>query len=367
MLIVVIIILAIFFLWTAFNSLFMPKLPVNGRLSHVAKVSILVPLRNEERNAAPLVKSLRALTYPELEFVMLDDQSTDLTLSILGKEAGGDDRFRFLSGKELTEGWVGKVHACDQLQKEAHGEYLLFLDADVRLQPQAVENSLSLMQSRGAKLLTGFAAFEVPSFLSKLLVPMQQFVVFFHLPLALANRTMRPSTTAAHGGFMLFERNAYREMGGHEEVRSSLVEDVHIARKMKGSGHRVLLANITGQISCRMYERNGEVWEGFLKNIYNGIGRSAPMAFGLTLFYFFFYVLPLPWVLYGIFTGQPLYVVPYILIVLQRMIVDIITHQRWTLAFLMPLSALAFIAILNASMWTSWRKKSYQWKGRHYS
>ncbi|PAQ14679.1 glycosyl transferase family 2 [Bacillaceae bacterium SAOS 7] len=359
--------LVIFVLWTWINAQFLPKLPQKAQVQGKPLVSVLVPLRNEERNAKGLVQSLQSLTYPHLEFILLDDQSTDQTLTILQETIGQDRRFQLLTGKELPPDWVGKVYACHQLQQQAKGDYFLFIDADVRLKPSIIKRSLTLLQQKNAKLLTGFSAFEVPSFLNKLLVPMQHFVVLFHLPIVLANYTNLSATTAAHGAFMLFERTTYQKIGGHQAVRASLVEDVHFARQLKKQGERVLLANITEQVICRMYETNREAWEGFLKNIYIGLGRSPLLVFCLTLFYSVFYIIPLIWLIYGLVSGQWLYCIPYLLTVLQRFYVDKLTNQRKFIAWLMPLSALAFIAIMHASMCKSWLKQSYQWKGRQYS
>lgn len=360
-------VISAFLLWTVFNSFFLPSLPAKANLSSAPTISVLIPMRNEEHNAATLITCLKAADYPNTEFIILNDQSTDRTGEILSRLTAGDSRFTLLQGRELPAGWVGKVHACHQLQQHAHGEYLLFIDADIRFVPEAFGQALSLMLQKNAKLLSGFPAFDVPPFLSKLLVPMQHFVVFFHLPMAVANRTNVPSTTAANGMWMMFERRAYDTIGGHAAVSDSLVEDVHIARLMKASGKKMLLANITRSVRCRMYDTNHDVWEGFLKNSYAGIGRSPLMAAGLSLFYGAFYVAPLFLLLYGLFSAKPLYVVPYALTVLQQLYVLFMTRQHWQLAFLMPAQAGAMIAVLLHSMWKSWRKKPYSWKGRQYS
>ncbi|QBP39679.1 glycosyltransferase [Paenisporosarcina antarctica] len=366
MLAAIIICLLVFFLWTIINSMFLPSLPKEAKLNAYPLISVLVPMRNEMRNAQAFIHNIQQLTYPNMEVIVLDDQSTDLTKSILHKAIGLDRRFRMISGKPLPVGWVGKVHACDQLQKLANGDYLLFIDADVRLQPQTIEKSLMLLQTKRAKLLSGFPSFEVPTLLSKLLVPMQHFVVMLHLPIALANWTITPATTAVNGAFMFFEHAAYRKMGTHRAVHSSLVEDVHIARKMKEQGYRVLLANITKNVSCRMYATNGETWEGFLKNIFVGVGRSIPIVIFLTIFYSVFYILPMFLLVYGVVTFQPLYVLPYVILTLQKAFVDWKSNQQLYISCLMPLSATALVAVLWGSTWKAWRKQPYNWKGRNY-
>ncbi|HSI66638.1 MAG TPA: glycosyltransferase family 2 protein, partial [Planococcus sp. (in: firmicutes)] len=192
----------------------MPRLPKKPDLVSEPLVSVLVPMRNEERNVEALIKSLRASSYNRMEFIVLNDQSTDRTQEKLEAAIGQDPRFTILQGRQLPEGWVGKVHACHQLQEAAGGDYLLFIDADIQFKPQAIEQSLALMNRRHAKLLTGFPAFEVPPFLSKLLVPMMHFVVFFHLPIMLANFSRFRAATAACGMWMMFERKSYEKMGG---------------------------------------------------------------------------------------------------------------------------------------------------------
>ncbi|HSJ39296.1 MAG TPA: glycosyltransferase, partial [Planococcus sp. (in: firmicutes)] len=199
------------------------------------------------------------------------------------------------------------------------------------------------------------------------LVPMMHFVVFFHLPIMLANFSRFRAATAACGMWMMFERKSYEKMGGHASVRGSLVEDVHIARNMKAGGSRVLLTNITASVSCRMYETNAEVWEGFLKNSYAGIGRSPIIAAGLIAFYTAFYISPVFLALYGVVSGAPLLLIPFALIVVQRVYVDLITGQKWYLSPLIPLQAAAMIAVLIESMRKHLKKQPYSWKGRNYT
>ena len=356
-----------FLAWIIINRLFLPALPKDPRLSADPLVSILVPMRKEERNVETLIKSLKNSSYDYTEFIILNDQSTDGTQEELERVIGRDSRFAILQGKELPQDWVGKVHACHQLQQAASGEYLLFVDADVRFRPKAVEQSLALMQRKKVHLLTGFPAFDVSPFLSKLLVPMLHFVILFHLPIALANYTNFKAATAANGMWMMFEANSYRKIGGHAAVYTSLVEDVHIAREMKAHGFKVVLANITMSVKCRMYSTNSEVWEGFLKNSYAGIGRSPILAVGLILFYSAFYLLPLFIAVYGLLHGLYSWIIPYLLTVAQRWYVDMVTNQRWYLAFLIPLQAAAMLGVLIQSMWKSLKKQPYSWKGRHYS
>ncbi|WP_226658075.1 glycosyltransferase [Pseudalkalibacillus hwajinpoensis] len=362
--------LGLFLFWTIINSLFMPRLKKTGDENGL--VSILVPLRDEERNVKGLVHSFKKLTYHNFEVLFLDDHSSDQTLRLLQKHTKNDTRFTILKGNVLPEGWTGKVYACHQLSEHARGEYLLFNDADLRLSPDAVQASLALMKRKRASMLTGFPAFPVSLFLEKLLVPLQHFVVFFHLPLAPANKTTLPSFTAAHGAFIMVHKETYKQVGGHNTIRDTLLDDIDLAKAFKRKGKHVLLANITKMVTCYMYQTNREVWNGFTKNLFPGLGRSRFLIAVLFLFYGCFYVGPLVFFLIGLYTTftdsfQFNLFIPYLLIVLQKAWIDVKTNQRVTLSFFMPLSAIAFMMLLIHSMRTGLKQKGYVWKGRTYS
>lgn len=360
-----IVILSCFVLVSLINVLTMP---VFDRIDHQlkGKVSILIPMRNEEKNVFGLVESLKKIEYPQLEFIILNDQSTDQTEEFLRKAIAEDSRFQVMEGNTLPEGWVGKVHACHQLGKAASGDFYLFLDADVRVDSKVIHQSMYIMEKYQSKLVTGFPRFPVKPFLGKLLVPLQHFFIFFHLPNGMANHTTKPAFTAAHGAFMFFEQKAYKTIGGHESVKNSLIEDIHITRMTKKLGFKATLTNITTSVTCYMYDTNNEVWEGFLKNIYVGLGRSPIGAVLVSGFYLLFYASPLGFALWGLLTNEWIWLVPLILVYIQTFIIDAATRQNLYHFLLMPFSAIALTILLWSSMVKSLKKKGYQWKGRVY-
>ncbi len=350
----------------------MPKLKDGISSNSSRLVSILIPVRNEERNIKPLIDSLSKLNYKNFEVLLLNDQSTDLTKTYILSSIENDPRFKLIEGKVLPEGWAGKVHACHQLSKQAKGELLLFLDADIRLHKNTLQTAVHFLESKSGKLLTGFPRFPVTHLLEKWLVPMQHFLIYFHLPLFFANYTKLTSASAAHGSFMLFEKDSYLKIGGHEKIKKSLLDDVHLTRLMKQHDQKVLLSNITSFVTCYMYTSNKEVWDGFKKNIFVGIGRSVFLAILLTLFYLLFYILPGIILLFGLtrlFLLQNINLLlfcPYFIIVLQKCFIDWQTKQKLTLGLSMPLISCTFISLLVTSMITSLTKKGYSWKGRTY-
>ncbi|WP_226578183.1 glycosyltransferase [Halobacillus litoralis] len=353
-------------LWTVWNSLFLYPLKRNGTSKNDASVSLLVPLRNEADNVDGLMDSLMALTYPNVKVVLLDDHSEDGTYNKLKARAGEDPRFRVIQGRPLPEGWNGKVHACHQLSKEADGDYFFFLDADARVASDIIQLTIETMQKKDAAMLSGFPNYPNNHFLGHMLVPLQHMVVLLHLPLFMANRTTKPMFTAACGIFIMIEKEAYEAIGGHESVKGSLVEDVHLAREVKRHGYKMILANITSSALSYMYDNAEETWGGFKKNLYTGIGRSTIMVLFLTVFYSIVFLLPGLFAVYAIFSGSFFWLLPYLLTVSFKMYVDARTgHPLW-LSFFIPVSAVLLISMMWSSMLVHKRGKSYQWKGRSY-
>lgn len=364
--IILISILLLFSIWTILNLTFLPNLKSNFLLPEQPLISILVPMRNEARNVGNCITMLKNLSYENLEIIIYEDQSTDHTYPLLQQEIGEDARFQVIRGVPLKEGWIGKVHACSQLRQHAHGQYLAFIDADVTLHTHTLTNALARAKQYNASLVTGFPKFHYVNWLDQLLIPMMHFIVYFHLPIALANFTTIPSTSAANGAFMFFKATSYDQVGGHEAVKSSLVEDIHIAQRLKRHGFRVLLTNITDYVQCQMYETSKETWEGFTKNIFVGIGRSIPIAIGLTIFYTLFYIMPFIFVFYGITIGQLLFMLPYAITVVHRMICDLTSKTPFYYSLAIPASAMVLVCILWRSIFLSKTGEAYTWKGRSY-
>ncbi|SDN39229.1 Glycosyltransferase, catalytic subunit of cellulose synthase and poly-beta-1,6-N-acetylglucosamine synthase [Alkalicoccus daliensis] len=358
--------LALLFVWTIFNTISLPGMKNQFMPQTDAPlVSVLIPLRDEERNIPALINSLKNLSYNNVEFIFLNDNSTDNTDALLKEYIDGDARMKIISGKKLPEGWVGKVHACYQLAQYGRGEFFLFLDADVRVDPMVIQRSLALFK-KGTGLITGFPHIPLKSFLGHLLVPMQHFFVYVHLPVLLANKTLWSKATAAHGAFMMFRAEAYHAIDGHKSVKNSLTEDIHIAKELKKHGWYVSLVNNTNFVSCYMYETNKEVWHGFAKNFFPGLGRSLTAAFGLTVVYMGLFILPALIAFMGILSLNLVYFLPLLLTFSIKLTVDVFSNQKLYLFLLFPLSAAAMLAMLAYSAYLGISRKGFDWKGRKY-
>lgn len=247
------------------------------------RLSILIPARNEEKTLPLLLHDLLGQDRFPLEIIVCDDHSDDRTYDIADRLSKQYPCLRVFRGEALPPGWLGKNFACYQLARRAQGDYLLFLDADVRINGQAIGQALSLAQQRQTGLLSVFPRQLMLTAGEKSTVPLMTYILLTLLPLRLVYRVPDQSAlAAANGQFMLFEAPAYRELQPHRAVRHEAVEDVAISRLYKKSGGRVACLTGIGGISCRMYTSRRDAIDGFTRSIAGFFGGSLLLA---TLFW----------------------------------------------------------------------------------
>jgi glycosyltransferase involved in cell wall biosynthesis len=238
-------------------------------------VSVLIPARNEERVIAASLASLLASRRVEIEIVVLDDASTDRTAEIVRGFAEKDARVRLRSSPPLPHGWNGKQHACHALAQAARSDVLCFLDADVRLAPEALASMSSFLGRSGCDLVSGFPRQETATPLECLLLPLIQFVLLSYLPLAGMRTIPAPGFAAGCGQFLMVRRDAYRKSGGHAEIRTTMHDGLLLPQLFRRHGLRTDIADLTHLAACRMYQNASEVWRGLAKNATEGMAAPA--------------------------------------------------------------------------------------------
>jgi cellulose synthase/poly-beta-1,6-N-acetylglucosamine synthase-like glycosyltransferase len=252
-------------------------------------VCVIVPAHNEEHAIQPLLESLLAQDYPDLRVLLCLDRCTDDTAGIVQRTVGGDSRFRILTITDCPEDWAGKVNAAwtgATAPEAAEAEYLLFVDADTALDPSCIRATVALMEHREIHLLSLLSTLTTDRWFEWLVQPAAGLELIRQYPIARANRPER-RRAFANGQFMLFRREAYQAVGGHEAVHSELLEDIALARRMAEARRPAGLFLADGMVRCRMYES----WETFQrgwKRIYTEAARckvrrlrQAALAAGL--------------------------------------------------------------------------------------
>jgi len=361
---------AALFVWNAI----LYREPRSTTGANLEPVSVLIPARNEERSIAAAVNSVLQSRGIEFEVVVLDDSSTDRTAEIVAAIAARDSRVRMKSAPPLPVGWNGKQHACFVLASLARYDTFCFLDADVRLQPEALARMSAFLNTSRSALVSGFPHQETETFLEWLLLPLIHFVLLAYLPLAGMRLFPRvPGFAAGCGQFLLVLRDAYYRSGGHANIPTTMHDGLLLPRLLRMHGFRTDIADLTNLATCRMYHNAAEVWNGLAKNATEGLAApSRILLFSLLLF--FGQVAPILLAALMIFT--PLVVASqlrgWIIVAvaasfLPRFMAVVRFRQRFASAVLHPIG----IAVLLVLQWYAFVRKltgqQATWKQRAYN
>ncbi|WP_426954886.1 glycosyltransferase [Muricoccus radiodurans] len=330
-----------------------------GRPAEGTLVSLLIPARDEAENIAACLDAALASTGVAIEVLVMDDGSRDATAEIVAARAAVDPRLRLLHAPALPPGWTGKVHACARLAEAARGTHLLFLDADVRLAPDAAARMAAQAQARDLALVTGVPRQVIGTIGEALTVPAINLLMMGYLPGAGRAETAHPSMAAACGQLILVERGAYEAAGGHAAFRGQLHDGLLLARNLRAAGHRTEVVEGASLATCRMYQGFRESWRGFLKNAHEGM--ATPVGLPIWTFLLAGGHL-LPWLLLPHPAAAAALVLTY---VTRAAITWRAGEPSWTI----PLHPAA-IAVALAIQWTALVRtrlgRPAGWKGRAY-
>jgi glycosyltransferase involved in cell wall biosynthesis len=274
-----------------------PRLSASVVPPCLPSISVIIPAYNEEINIRDCVASVLQSNLPnsqQLKVLIADDESTDNTNLIARELVAQDRRVQLISvpPRPANEVWLGKNWACTQAAASAQEEYLLFIDADVRLDAEAIAVALTHAKHHQADLLSA-----MPQVVCGCLAEWLAQPIIFRMLIAgfdpeAVNDPARQKAFAA-GPFMLFRRQAYEQIGGHRGVADDLVEDVALARRIKTAGLKMRLVLGFDFVQVRMYRTFAALWEGWTKNFHMGAQRKISGTLMVPLIAFF--SLTLPW------------------------------------------------------------------------
>lgn len=361
------ILLAIFFNTIINLKRMAPEQPENGS-KEWPFVSILVPVRNEERNLEPLLQSLLSQDYPHYEIIVIDDDSTDNTWSILEKWAALDHRLRIERSQKLPPGWTGKNWVCHQLSRLAKGDFLLFTDADTVHHPQSLKRAVASAFFHRADLLSALPEIEARTWSEKLFMPMIPLALVSLLPFFKVNPKRGRSFPVALGPFLLFRREAYHKSGGHEANKSHLVDDIALARQANRHGQRITWLDGSHLFRIRFYTNFHEVWNGFSKNSYEAIKGTPLKVLLATVACYLLFIRPYL-VLLGSLAHAQLAFLPFLQVTLISLTRFLLAERfGMSLAWILlhPFSVIFALLILFNSCRLTLLGKKIAWKERWY-
>jgi glycosyltransferase involved in cell wall biosynthesis len=346
-------------------------LTINAVMNHFAiirpraaqigsQVAILIPARNEENSITSAVQSaLNQEMLENFEVVVLNDASTDATAEKL--LAFSDHKLKVITGElELPQGWLGKNWACHRLSKSVDADFLVFIDSDVALEPLAVAAAINSLTENQLHLVSPYPRQLAPTLLARIVQPLLQWSWLATVPLRRTKQSLRPSLAVANGQFLVCRADSYSVSGGHEGIKSEVLDDIELLRSFYRNGFTGCVIDGSAIATCQMYESNQDLISGYSKSLWNAFGGPIGSLF-VNAFFLFIYVFPLV----GFFVDEVLLAALGIALGAAGRLISAKTSRSRMLpdALFHSISIVAF-SVLNIVSWWRHLTGTNTWKSR---
>lgn len=348
-------------------------------------LSVVIPAFDEEQNIEGCLTHVLMSERPcsRWDVIVVDDQSSDNTVKIAEQAivtvAGADQPGATVlqaGPRPKGERWVGKNWGCCQAMEQVNSEWVLFIDADVTLAPDAIRRALHQSINENADLFSLAPRLTCGCLAEWMVQPIMASLLGLGFPILEAND---PASTVAFaaGPFMLFRRDSYNAIGGHRALAGEVVEDLALARRIKEGGFRLRYVLGIDAVDLQMYANLQALWEGWSKNWFLGLDRSISKSLGaggVVLLMF-----TLPWLLLPASLtmaclssqDQILWLSDAglgLIAILMQLSVRLWTRARFSVPlrhwWLMGLGGMIIGLIAPTSVWKSLTGRGWTWKGR---
>jgi hopene-associated glycosyltransferase HpnB len=328
----------------------------------LSDVTVLIPARDE---AAAIARTLGALEEQgkHLAVIVIDDQSSDGTADLAKRSFRGD--LRVLLGKELPEGWVGKLWALEQGRQLATTDLILLLDADIELAPGTIGVLKSQLKAENLDLVSLMAELRMQTLWEKILSP--AFIFFFKLlyPFALGNDP-RSRLGVAAGGCVLIRAGTLQDIGGFGALKTSIIDDCALAKQVKQLGGKTWIGLTHSAKSQRPYPSLGSFWNMVARTAFTQLRYSVLLLLLTTFLMILVFWCPAFGLAHRSITARA---ASWLGIVsMWAAYLPVVRFYRQTPFLLITLPVVASLYLLMT--WSSairyWSGQRSMWKGRRY-
>lgn len=344
------------------------KIPVEpNEPMRAPSVRIVIAARNESRTLESALQSVLGQDYPNMEVVVVNDGSTDDTVTILSKISEIEPKLIVRSIQDPPQGWLGKNYALHIGAEDADTDWILFTDADVYFQPTAVRRALCFADSEGLDHLALFPSLRCPHPLmgSVFLEFGLLFYLFFR-----PHRARNPKSRAyvGSGSFNLVRTPWYRRVGGHVPIRMRPDDDVRLGKRLKEAGARQDYGDGRPLLEVEWYPNLRAMARGLEKNVYAALEYSflrTGLAIILRALIFYWPC----WIPLGRIPGRGW---PYFILIGALMTwVRIDTARKGfnfplSFALLFPVGQVILDGMLLRSIFLTWIRGGILWRERFY-
>lgn len=344
-----------------------------GTAASRAKLSVIVPARNEEQDLAAGLQSILHQAGVELEVIVVNDHSSDRTRAIAEAVAATDRRIAVIHDPILLPGWLGKANAMQHGTDRATGDYLLFTDADVRHAPGCFDAALAEMKRHRLDFFSLFPRMQCVSFWENVNLPIYIGGLAQLVGPSIADD--RSPDAVAAGALLLVRSEVFRAAGGFEPLRTEMFDDVAMARLVKRQGGQVGFRAAPDLLQVRMFKGNCDAFWGTTKNILAGLRGQVWLAPLVMLLPVLVFGSPIISFLVGMAAGEPLlvlaglttYAVQYGILLLGR---ELFAFHRGKALFFPLVAVVVFCCFLRALYYyvvrgsVLWRDRAVRVRGQ---
>jgi hopene-associated glycosyltransferase HpnB len=334
---------------------------VNGDVAP-DEITVLIPARNEAEVIQHTLQSVIEQG-PGLKIVLVDDSSEDATVEKARQTLISD--LRIVRSAPLPPGWSGKLWALEQGRLHVATPYTLLLDADIELARGVIAALREKMHRQGVPFISLMAAPSMSGSWEKLLMP--AFVHFFKVlyPFERVN-SHRTRVAAAAGGCILVETRMLDQIGGFESIKSAVIDDCALARRIKLQGSKIWLGLTHSVKSVRSYQQLREIWDMVARTAFAQLHYSVGLLILCTLVMLLVYQVPVAMVACSNILIRYLALGSLVIMFLTYVPILRFYHRSWAWALGLPLIAALFLAMTWTSAIRYWRGERTRWKGRVY-
>ncbi|MGM0846062.1 MAG: glycosyltransferase [Bacillota bacterium] len=330
-------------------------------------VSIIVPARNEAHTIRVSIESQLKLKYKRLQWIIVNDRSTDETGAEIEKIASMDKRIKTLHITQLPKGWLGKNHALYQGYLHAEGELLLFTDADVHYDPDVISKAVRVLHTEKADHLTAAPSLTAKGFW------LQSFIAFFLFGFSYFKRPWkandeRSSIGMGIGAFNLMTRSAYEKIGTHKSLKNRPDDDLQLGFKVKEHKLTQRMVTAISLLRVEWYPSLKSAFQGLEKNTFAGLYYRYSMVLLAISGVFFSQVFPFLTLL-STDTTVRLLSLAMILLILgsYTSVIKKMTDFHPALFLALPVTALIFIFSIIRAVVLTFVRGGVIWRGTKYS
>jgi cellulose synthase/poly-beta-1,6-N-acetylglucosamine synthase-like glycosyltransferase len=346
----------------ALEALTTAKGPDRSSSPEIVRCLVVIAARDEEKRIEGTVRRLMAQRGVEAEFLIVDDRSTDRAGEIVRQLAKDDARVKLKRVELLPDGWLGKCHACHVGARAATGDWILFTDADCWLKPDVIARAVRLAERDGADHVVISPRLDLKSAAARAWILL--FLTSISHWFSGVNRD-RPKSHIGSGAFNLVRATAYRQCGGYEALRLTVLDDVKLGQLLVRAGKRTRAFLGAEDVECHWGTTVRSMVKLTEKNNFAALDYRLELALAMNAAGIFIFAIVILGLMAGTAAGLTAALSPLALILPAGIVARRVGWPRFCALFV-PFMAPVFLYAIANSAWVTLRQGGIRWRDTFY-